>query len=203
MELGSEAADLELLSFHSISKGFVGECGHRGGYVELHNIDPDVKAVLYKLASISLCPNVVGQILIGLMTNPPVPGNPSYELYNQEKTAILNSLKRRAEKLVKALNQLEGVSCRPVEGAMYVFPKITLSKLACNAAKLEGKVPDVFYAMKLLEATGICVVPGSGFGQKPDTWHFRTTFLPLEEHIDLVIEKIRIFHKNFYDLYRE
>ena len=33
--------------------------------------------------------------------------------------------------------------------------------------------PDSFYATNLLEETGICVVPGSGFKQKPGTYHFR------------------------------
>ena len=37
---------------------------------------------------------------------------------------------------------------------------------------------DNDYCMALLEETGICVVPGSGFGQLPGTLHFRTTFLP-------------------------
>ena len=31
--------------------------------------------------------------------------------------------------------------------------------------------------MRMLEAVGVCVIPGSGFGQKDGTWHFRTTFL--------------------------
>jgi alanine transaminase len=48
-------SDIELASFHSVSKGFLGECGRRGGYVEFHNFDPDVIDQLYKLASISLC----------------------------------------------------------------------------------------------------------------------------------------------------
>lgn len=30
---------VELLSIHSLSKGFYGECGLRGGYLHLHNID--------------------------------------------------------------------------------------------------------------------------------------------------------------------
>ena len=38
-------------------------------------------------------------------------------------------------------------------------------------------------AMALLEETGICCVPGSGFLQKPGTYHFRTTFLPPEEKL--------------------
>merc|ERR1719333_1182895 len=37
---------IPLVSFHSISKGFTGECGLRGGYFELTNIDAAVKAQL-------------------------------------------------------------------------------------------------------------------------------------------------------------
>lgn len=51
-------------------------------------------------------------------------------------------------------------------GAMYSFPQIRLPPRAIEAAKRAGKVPDVFYCLKLLEATGISTVPGSGFGQK-------------------------------------
>lgn len=31
--------NLQLVSFHSTSKGLIGECGRRGGYMELHNIE--------------------------------------------------------------------------------------------------------------------------------------------------------------------
>ena len=48
---------LQLVSFHSTSKGFLGECGLRGGYFELTGFDPDVKAQLLKLVSIGLCSN--------------------------------------------------------------------------------------------------------------------------------------------------
>lgn len=36
--------------------------------------------------------------------------------------------------------------------------------------------PDMFYCLKLLEETGICVVPGSGFGQRQGTYHFRSVY---------------------------
>jgi glutamate--glyoxylate aminotransferase len=49
---------------------------------------------------------------------------------------------------------------------MYSFPQIRLPPRAIEAAKRAGKVPDVLYCLKLLEATGISTVPGSGFGQK-------------------------------------
>ena len=53
---------LSLVSFHSISKGFIGECGLRGGYFELFGLDKDIKAQLYKLCSISLCSNTPGHV---------------------------------------------------------------------------------------------------------------------------------------------
>lgn len=36
-----------------------------------------------------------------------------------------------------------------------------------------GLAPDMFFCLQLLEETGICVVPGSGFGQREGTYHFR------------------------------
>jgi alanine transaminase len=60
---------------------------------------------------------------------------------------------------------------------MYLFPTITLPPKAVEQAKKEGRTPDEFYASRLLDATGVCVIPGSGFGQKAGTLHFRTTFL--------------------------
>jgi alanine transaminase len=82
---------------------------------------------------------------------------------------------------------------------MYLFPTIKLPKKAADAAAAEGRSPDEFYCMRLLEATGICVVPGSGFWQKEGTLHFRTTFLaPGTEWTGSIVK----FHKEFMDKYR-
>ena len=70
-DLGDEYNDVVLASSHSISKGFYGECGRRGGYMELVNLPDDVFAELVKLASIDLCSNLNGQICTALMMNPP------------------------------------------------------------------------------------------------------------------------------------
>jgi alanine transaminase len=51
--------------------------------------------------------------------------------------------------------------------------------------------------MRLLEETGICVVPGSGFGQQPGTFHFRTTFLPPQEEIEELVKKLKAFHLSY------
>lgn len=207
----------EMISYHSVSKGFLGECGRRGGYFQLSPaIDKSVQEELYKLVSINLCPNVDGQIMVDLMVNPPKNGEPSYPTYSKERDDILSSLKHRAEKLVTTLNSMEGVSCQRAEGAMYAFPKITLPPKAVQAAAKKGMNPDAFYVLELLEHTGVCVVPGSGFGQKDGTYHFRykifiysfkfypfhrTTFLPPEDKIDSVSERIKKFHNDFLTRY--
>lgn len=63
------------------------------------------------------------------------------------------------------MNKLEGVSCNAAEGAMYVFPRLYLPKKAQIAAGEAGMKADVFYTRRLLDSTGIVMVPGSGFGQ--------------------------------------
>ena len=61
--------------------------------------------------------------------------------------------------------------------------------------------PDEFYAIKLLEATGLVVVPGSGFRQVAGTWHFRTTFLPPDSMLDDVLPRLEGFQKGFMEQY--
>lgn len=198
-ELG--VTDLELFSFHSVSKGFYGECGRRGGYFEAHNIHPAVKDQIYKVMSLNLSTNVLGQLAIGMMVNPPKPGEPSFPLFQREKDAILTSLARRAKRMSELFNSLPGVSCQPVDGAMYAFPRIDIPLAACQEAQQQGMSPDTLYCLELLDATGICTVPGSGFGQEQGTYHFRTTILPPEDEIESLCEQFATFHRNFLKRY--
>jgi glutamate--glyoxylate aminotransferase len=117
---------VELVSFHTVSKGAYGECGLRGGYMELHNIDPDVIEELYKVASINLSPNTPGQVALGLMVNPPKPGDPSYGQYRREKDGVIESLKRRARMITDAFNSLEGVVCQETEGEWVSRSSLTI-----------------------------------------------------------------------------
>eukprot|EP01138_Halocafeteria_seosinensis_P005291 gb/GECG01005410.1/.p1 GENE.gb/GECG01005410.1/~~gb/GECG01005410.1/.p1 ORF type:complete len:537 (+),score=59.92 gb/GECG01005410.1/:1-1611(+) len=200
--LDSNKSSLQLVSFHSVSKGFLGECGRRGGYFEMIGFDNEVKQQIYKLASISLCSNIVGQIAVGLMVNPPKEGTAAHKQYFEERDATLRSLNRRSTKLAQALNNMEGITCVAPEGALYVFPTIELPPKAIEAAREEGRPADTFYCLQMLDNTGVVVVPGSGFGQRDGTFHFRTTILPSEDEIDSVIERVSDFHKTFMDKYR-
>jgi aspartate/methionine/tyrosine aminotransferase len=195
------ARALEVFSFHSVSKGFYGECGRRGAYFEAFRIHPAVKAELYKAMSLNLSTNVLGQVAVGVLVHPPRPGEPSYPRFKAESAGILASLARRACRLAAAFNAVEGVQCNVVDGAMYAFPRVTLPAGAVAAAHAQGVAPDVLFCLELLEHTNICVVPGSGFGQQPGTFHFRTTILPPEDDIDEVCARFAAFFRAFVAKY--
>ncbi len=202
-DLGETA--VSLFTLHSISKGFLGECGHRGGYLELRNIPDDVLAEFIKLQSISLCANIVGQFATYMMVEPPKPGDESFAVYQREKNAVLQALKHKAEILAEGINRIEGMTLDMPQGAMYAFVRFLLPPEkgvdvgAMSAAERRAYEAgrDSDYCLSLLEETGICVVPGSGFGQEPGTFHFRTTFLPPQDEIEALVAKLKAFHEQY------
>ena len=179
--------DVSLFSFHSVSKGYLGECGHRGGYLECRNVPAPVQDEITKLQSIALCANSVGQIVTYLLVAPPRPGTPSHERYERERREVLEALRRKAAMVGKGLDAIPGIRCNEVTGAMYAFPRI----------ELPPGVTDFEYCLALLEETGICVVDGSGFGQLPGTAHFRTTILPPVDEIETMVRRLAEFHAAF------
>ncbi|MFH1417726.1 MAG: aminotransferase class I/II-fold pyridoxal phosphate-dependent enzyme, partial [Planctomycetota bacterium] len=187
-------APLPLFSLHSTSKGFYGECGHRGGYVEVRNA-PKVRGsslgftdVLLKLASISLCSNTIGQVLTYLMVSPPPEGSEPYEQFVREKEGVLGELYQKAVRIREALAEMDGVECFGRTGAMYLFPRLN---------KLPAGTGDFEYCMALLESTGLCTVNGSGFGQKEGTHHLRIAFLPPRDLLERVLPEWVAFHNEY------
>ncbi|ERM96039.1 hypothetical protein AMTR_s00129p00080070 [Amborella trichopoda] len=201
--MGYGEEDIALVSFQSVSKGYYGECGKRGGYMEVTGFSRDVKEQIYKVASVNLCSNISGQILASLVMSPPKPGDESFESFTAERDGILSSLARRAKALEKAFNSLEGVTCNRAEGAMYLFPRLHLPAKAIKAAEALNVAPDAYYTHRLLDATGIVAVPGSGFGQVPGTWHVRYTILPQEDKIAAVVSKFTAFHEALIAEFRD
>jgi len=195
------AKKVPLFSFHSTSKGILGECGHRGGYLQFTDIDAEVAGLFQKAPSINLCSNVCGQIMVDLMVRPPQLGEAAYAAYHAEYDAIYQSLKRRATALVEHLNKIEGIRSNPIEGAMYAFPRLSLPEKFVKEAAAAGKAADAVWCMRLLEQEGVVVVPGSGFGQVEGTWHFRTTILPPEDQMADVTRRIAKFQQSITEKY--
>ena len=112
---------IQLCSFHSVSKGVFGECGQRGGYVEMVGIPEDVNDCFYKLAASKLCSNAPGQAMVSLMCRGPNKGDASFESHDREKKALFEGLKERALMVSQGLDGIPGFACQPATGAMYCF----------------------------------------------------------------------------------
>jgi aspartate/methionine/tyrosine aminotransferase len=186
--------DIPLFSLHSVSKGFYGECGHRGGYLEVRNppelagTDLSFMDVLLKQASVSLCSNTSGQVLTYLMVRPPAPGSPSYQRFRDERARVLADLHDKATMIRNGFKEMNGVECFGRIGAMYLFPRLNRLPAGSN---------DFDYCMSLLEETGICTVNGAGFGQREGTNHLRIAFLPPKGLIEEVLPKWIEFHNRY------
>jgi aspartate/methionine/tyrosine aminotransferase len=188
--------NVPIVTLHSTSKGLIGECGLRGGFAHFHNVDEETMALVTKLRSISLCPNTIGQMMMGLLVTPPVQGDESYELFREEQGRVKDSMQRKSVKTQRFLNSLEGVSCTNINGAMYAFPRLELPTWFKDVASERGVQPDFLYCQELLDQTGIVTVPGSGFGQREGTSHLRTTILPEESEMDIFYPAWEEFHCN-------
>ncbi|GLX80137.1 aminotransferase [Thalassotalea insulae] len=88
------------------------------------------------------------------------------------------------------LNEIDGISCNPAMGALYLFVKVDAEKF--NITDDEKMVLD------LLKQEKILVVHGRGFNIKEKNY-FRLVFLPHEDELRPAIEKI----KNFFSTYRQ
>jgi alanine-synthesizing transaminase len=100
-------------------------------------------------------------------------------------------LTSRRNMTVEMLNSIEGISCVKPEGAFYAFPQ------------LHGIESDAHFVEHLIKETGVVVVPGSGFGQMPETNHFRVVFLPNEKILEKAYKSIGSFLQKYIQKYSE
>ncbi|XP_068698507.1 alanine aminotransferase 2-like [Montipora foliosa] len=204
-DLGAEYSDFQLVSLHSSAKGYTGECGLRGGYIELVGFGDEVKLRIKTYLSVRSCSSTVGQVIMGLACNPPKPGDESYERFLEESTSIYESLKKKAELTTEILNSLENVKCNEVAGAMYAFPRITLTQKAIDEAKTHSLPPDEFYCWQALEKTGVYLIPGHVFDMNGNgsNFYFRITILPSESKFIPMFDRLRKFHQEFMEQFKD
>ncbi|KKZ60243.1 alanine transaminase [[Emmonsia] crescens] len=132
---------------------------------------------IYKFISIMLCAPVTGQCLLKMMNNLPVEGDSSYELYQKEYNSIHDGLYEHTEALYRAFQQMKGPEWGHVSLSNHKLLTINFPLKVIKAATVTNHQSDKFYTLHLLDVTGVCVVPGSGFGQKEGMLHFHITFL--------------------------
>ena len=96
---------------------------------------------------------------------------------------------RRRDLVVKALNEIEGVTCPVPEGAFYVYPSIA-GLIGKTTAAGTVITDDETFARALLEDTGVAVVFGSAFGLSPN---FRISYATSDAALAEACDRIQRF----------
>jgi len=93
--------------------------------------------------------------------------------------AMVVEFRARRDLIVDGLNAIPGIECRKPLGAFYVFPSIAGTGL--SGADL---------AERLLQEAGVCVLPGSAFGQYGDD-HIRISYANSQANLSEALARMR------------
>jgi alanine-synthesizing transaminase len=91
---------------------------------------------------------------------------PALEGPQDNLAQMIPQLVERRDAAMAKLREIPDISCVVPQGAFYAFPRI------------HRDIDDAAWCRELMRETGVITVPGSGFGQKPGTQHFRIVLLP-------------------------
>jgi alanine-synthesizing transaminase len=176
--LASLAPDAPIISFSSLSKGFVAP-GWRAGWLCVSQTDrlDDVLAAIKKLADGRLCSP--GPTQYGI--EPALTGDRAHQ------REFVGELRRRAEVTMTRLSAIPGLSCVAPRAAFYVMPQVTLPP----------GTTDEDFVIGLLRATGILCVYGSGFGMPADQGFFRIVFLAAPDELAAIYDDLAAFTAEF------
>ena len=181
ISIASLAEDVPVVTFGGLSKNYIMP-GWRVGWAIFS--DPRKDMVKYrravdKLLRSRLCAPHPQQYMV----------QPALDGDDRHLNEIIPKLQRRRDITYEMLNKIPGISCVKPEGSFYAFPSI----------QLPDGVDDEQYVVELLEDTGVVVVYGKGFGEKPGTSHFRIVFLPPENILEESYKLIAEFTARFYE----
>ncbi|WP_077343443.1 pyridoxal phosphate-dependent aminotransferase [Pseudocolwellia agarivorans] len=177
--------DVLIITMGGLSKNYR-IAGFRAGWMvitgpKLHA--EDYLEGLNILSSMRLCANVPCQHAIQTALG-------GYQSINELITGDGRLIKQRnlAHKLI---NDIDGLSCNPAMGALYLFVKVDAEKF--NITNDEKMVLD------LLKQEKILLVHGSAFNI-PEKNYFRLVFLPNSDELVPAMEKLKNFFSTYYQL---
>jgi aspartate/methionine/tyrosine aminotransferase len=156
---------LELFSFHSASQSSLNIGSGRSGYLDIMNIDDEVRLQLYKHISMDICSSVPGQIMLDLCLNPPSSNDEIFKkrqsfIKKYESSLRLSKYKHRLmiEDVSRELkkNQLFEFNT-PRSGFTFFVHLKGLKKM------FSGKLSmGEYYSQCLFKETGLFCTPGIG-----------------------------------------
>ena len=166
------------ITFGGLSKVYLA-AGFRTGWMILSGnkaAAADYIEGLTMLACMRLCANVPTQFAVEpALTGPQgmdALTRPGGRLYEQRNAAY------------EAITRIPGVSCVKPQGAIYLFPRLDMTKFQIK--------DDRQLVLDLLLEQHILLVQGSGFNwHRPD--HLRIVYLPTVDVLKTAVEKIGLF----------
>jgi len=96
---------------------------------------------------------------------------------------MVSAFRQRRDFIVKALNEIPGVSCLSPKGAFYVFPNISQTGMDCQT-----------FADRLLNEAGVATLAGTAFGEY-GKGHLRLSCANSLENLQIAAERIAQFVK--------
>ena len=179
ISIASLAPDIPVLTMNGLSKAYLMP-GLRIGWTVVSGdkeIMQDYIEAMQKMTRARLCACHPAQFAIPAALD----GDQSHILSMRKK------LRERRDLCYDMINAIPGLSMQKPEGAFYAFPR------------LDGIADSDFeFVKKLIMQTGVVTVPGSGFGQKPGSSHFRIVFLAPEKTIERACGMIADFVDSNY-----
>lgn len=178
VSIASLNADVPIITFSGLSKNFLAP-GFRIGWGVISGnpvLLKDYIEAIHKILRARVSANHPLQYAI-----------PTALLGKQEHLKdVIARLENRRNLTMEHLATQPGISLVSPEGAFYAFPSIDVED-------------DNHFCSELLKETGVVVVPGHGFGEKPGSHHFRIVILPPEETLLAAFKIIG----EFYSIYKQ
>jgi len=170
ISIASVSQDAKVITFNGLSKAYLVP-GFRIGWGIISGPENDLRdycEAIQKMERARLSANHPEQYAI----------KPALEGSQQHITEMMQKLTCRRDLTYERLNAIEGITCVKPAGAFYAFPKLDIG------------ISDTDFCKRVIAETGVVIVPGSGFGQRPGTQHFRVVFLPQEDILDKAFDHI-------------
>ena len=149
--------------------------GWRVGWMRYTHAElmPELIQAITKLASGRLCSPTPTQYAV----------QPALEGDREFLIDFIREIRRRRDLAVSRVRAISGLSCAEPEAAFYLMMK----------ADAGGEQSDERFVLDLLEATGVLVVHGSGFGADSRENYFRMVYLAGEEMLSTAFSRIENF----------
>ncbi len=176
------AQDILCVSFNGLSKCYR-LAGFRSGWMTISGAKHKAKGYvegLEMLASMRLCANVPAMYAVQTALG-------GYQSIN-ELIVPGGRLRDQRDAAMAAINDIPGMSCVKPKGAIYLFPKLDLSRYKIK--------DDQQLVLDFLIQEKVLLVQGTAFNW-PEKDHLRIVFLPREDELTKAIQRLGNFLEHY------